>query len=60
MIKLFITRHGRTNYNEAGLTSGWDDAILTEEGRAQAKTIGERLVPTPPAIVLCSTFGEGG
>lgn len=55
-MKLFITRHGRTNYNEAGLTSGWDDSELTEEGKTQAAGIGNRLLITPPSVIFCSTL----
>ena len=57
-MKLYLTRHGRTNYNEKGLTSGWDDAVLTDEGKAQAKKIGQRLEKNPPTPgkIYCSTL----
>ena len=56
MIELFLTRHGRTDYNTKGLTSGWDDAVLTDEGKKQAVGVGKALVSIPPEIIYCSTL----
>ncbi len=56
MITLFITRHGRTNFNEKGLTSGWDNSELIEEGKLQAAKIGERLKIIKPDFIFCSTL----
>ena len=57
-MRLFLTRHGRTDFNEKNLTSGWDDAELTTEGRIQARKIGERILELPPVpiAIFCSTL----
>lgn len=56
MITLFLTRHGRTNFNEQGITSGWDESILTEEGKSQAVRVGTELLKNPPQTIFCSTL----
>lgn len=56
MITLFLTRHGRTTFNERGITSGWDNSELTQEGRKQAARVGQYLLQSPPATILCSTL----
>lgn len=56
MITLFITRHGRTNFNERGITSGWDNSELTEEGKRQATAVGQRLKESPPSTIFSSTL----
>ncbi len=43
-MKLFVTRHGETDYNEKGLLSGTSPAMLTEKGRGQAKALAERIL----------------
>lgn len=43
MGKLVLVRHGKSDYNEKGLWAGWDDAVLTEEGKNEAKTAAESL-----------------
>ncbi len=52
MIKLFITRHGQTESNKLGITSGWDEALLTDEGRKQAHRVGEALLGIPEGEYL--------
>jgi len=43
MIRLYIVRHGETEWNREGRFQGWKDSPLTEEGRHQAKSLAERL-----------------
>ncbi len=43
-MKVFITRHGKTDYNERHLVCGRSEAELTDEGRAQAKALAEELL----------------
>lgn len=38
-----IIRHGKTEFNKLGLFTGWDDAPLAEEGRAEAIKAGKLL-----------------
>jgi len=46
-MKLYLARHGKTNYNELGLCNGDPnvDVHLTKVGAAQALTLGEKLAP---------------
>jgi len=41
--KLVIIRHGKTEYNKMGIFTGWEDAPLSEEGRAEARRAGKLL-----------------
>ncbi len=43
MKKLYFVRHGLSDHNTAGLFSGQIEAMLTEDGRAQAKAAGKQL-----------------
>lgn len=42
MKRIYLVRHGQTNYNEAGLVQD-DSSYLTELGKRQARQIGARL-----------------
>ncbi|KLT73474.1 phosphoglycerate mutase [Neisseria arctica] len=42
-LQLYLVRHGRTEYNEAGRLQGWRDAPLTPQGRAVAEQLGKAL-----------------
>lgn len=56
MKKLYFVRHGQTDTNIAGLLSGHIEAILTEEGRAQAIAAGKELKEKHQHIdlIICS------
>lgn len=43
MAKLFLVRHGKSEWNKKGLWTGWADVDLAEEGREEAKKAGETL-----------------
>ncbi|MCF7911110.1 MAG: 2,3-diphosphoglycerate-dependent phosphoglycerate mutase [Candidatus Cloacimonetes bacterium] len=43
MIKLVLIRHGQSEWNKAGIFTGWTDVNLSEEGRQEAKLAGEVL-----------------
>src|SRR5258708_3454915 len=43
MAYLALVRHGTSEYNEKGLWAGWDDPLLTEKGKEDAKEAGEHL-----------------
>ena len=40
---MIIIRHGKTEHNKLGLFTGWDDAPLASEGRAEALSAGRIL-----------------
>ncbi len=44
-MKLYIVRHGETNYNVAGLYNAYpdDNVVLTQKGIADAKNVAEQL-----------------
>lgn len=43
MIRLYITRHGQTEWNIEKRMQGWCDSKLTEMGRKNAAALGEKL-----------------
>jgi len=42
-LKLYITRHGQTEWNLAGKLQGWKNSPLTEEGIGNAHKLANRL-----------------
>jgi probable phosphoglycerate mutase len=40
---LYLARHGETDWNRAGRWQGHTDVALNDDGRAQARALGERL-----------------
>ena len=43
MAKLFLVRHGKSEWNKKGLWTGWTDVDLADEGRREAQKAGEAL-----------------
>ncbi len=43
MAKLFLVRHGKSEWNKLGQWTGWTDVELVEEGREEARKAGEFL-----------------
>ena len=43
MQKLYLVRHGQSEWNYQKKVQGQQDTILTEQGRIQAKKLGHRL-----------------
>ncbi len=55
MKTIFFVRHGLTDANVANIVSGGEhEAMLTDEGRAQAKRAGQDLKPKNVDLVVCS------
>lgn len=40
---LILVRHGEATHHTEGLTGGWTDSVLTEEGKRQMELLGARL-----------------
>ncbi len=55
-MKLFVTRHGQTDYNEKGLLSGTSPAMLTEKGKGQAKDLAERILAEQENLNIKTIF----
>jgi len=43
MSKLFLVRHGQSEWNSQNRFTGWVDVNLSDQGRAEAKKSGEML-----------------
>ncbi|MDD2566111.1 MAG: histidine phosphatase family protein [Candidatus Gracilibacteria bacterium] len=57
-MKIYITRHGRTLENIAGIFQGHIDGTLSEEGISQAKKLGERFKNIKIDVIYCSPTGR--
>lgn len=44
--RLWLVRHGATDWSDAGRLTGWRDIPLNDEGRRQAQLLGRRLGAT--------------
>lgn len=53
-MKVYILRHGRTDWNAAGRLQGRSDIELNEEGRASARETGEKLKEIPFSAAFSS------
>lgn len=49
-MRLFLARHGETNWNQLNRIQGQTDTFLNENGRKQAKELAERLLEGNYAI----------
>lgn len=56
MAKLFLVRHGKSEWNKLGLWTGWTDVDLVEEGLEEAKKAGEHLKDEEIHIVHTSNL----
>jgi probable phosphoglycerate mutase len=56
--RVFLVRHGETEWSVTGQHTGRTDLPLTEEGRRQAKRIGARLARERFALVLVSPLSR--
>ena len=55
---LFFVRHGQTGWNAEGRLQGHLDSSLSALGRAQARALGERLVPERAHALYTSDLGR--
>ena len=56
--RVFLLRHGETEWSVTGQHTGRTDLPLTEEGRRQAKRLGARLAGANFALVLVSPLSR--
>lgn len=57
-LKIYITRHGETEWNKEGRMQGWKDSNLTENGINNAKKLGESLKDINFDYIYCSPLGR--
>lgn len=56
--RVFLARHGETEWSVTGQHTGRTDLPLTEEGRRQAERLGDRLAGTSFDLVLVSPLSR--
>lgn len=54
IMKLYLTRHGQTDWNLKGLVQGRVDIDLNDNGINQAKITAEKLKDTQLDLIICS------
>ena len=57
-MRIYITRHGETEWNKAGKMQGWNNSNLTDKGIANAKKLGERLKGIEFDCIYSSPLGR--
>ena len=57
-MNLLIVRHGETTWNREGRYQGRTDVPLSDEGKAQARALGQRLAGLPITIALTSPLAR--
>jgi 2,3-bisphosphoglycerate-dependent phosphoglycerate mutase len=53
-MKIYLARHGETDWNAARRLQGWTDIPLNEKGRGQARKLAEILAATRLDAIYCS------
>lgn len=54
-MKIYLTRHGQTEWNLEKRLQGWKDSNLTSKGREGAELLGERLKTVDLDIIFSSS-----
>ena len=57
-MKLYITRHGETEWNKISKMQGWQNSALTEKGIENAIKLSERLNDIDFAHIYSSPLGR--
>lgn len=57
-MKIYITRHGETEWNREGRMQGWENSNLTEKGIDNARRLGESLKNIDFECIYCSPLGR--
>ncbi|HOV13114.1 MAG TPA: histidine phosphatase family protein, partial [Spirochaetota bacterium] len=53
-MKIYLVRHGETDWNVKKLMQGWKDSPLTERGVENAKKLSNRLKYLDFQYIFCS------
>src|SRR5579862_9566358 len=54
LAKVYLVRHGETEWSATGRHTGKTDIPLTDQGEENARALRPRLEGVHPALVLCS------
>jgi broad specificity phosphatase PhoE len=57
-LRIYIARHGETEWNREGKMQGWQNSNLTENGKANALKLGESLKNISFAKIYSSPLGR--
>jgi broad specificity phosphatase PhoE len=57
-LKIYITRHGETEWNKQGRMQGWKNSNLTEKGVDNAIKLGKSLKHIDFDYIYCSPLGR--
>jgi len=57
-LKIYITRHGETQWNKEGRMQGWKNSDLTEKGVDNAIKLGKSLKHIDFDCIYCSPLGR--
>jgi len=57
-MKIYLARHGETDWNAAGRLQGWTDISLNETGRLQAQNLASILAVTRLDTIYCSALNR--
>jgi broad specificity phosphatase PhoE len=58
VLRLYLARHGQTDWNAERRLQGWSDTHLDATGRRQAQALGERLLGVRLTRVYSSTLAR--
>ena len=58
MGRVYIVRHGETEWNAEGRIQGHTDVSLSEQGRRQAESLARRLAQVPFDVAYCSDLAR--
>jgi len=57
-LKIYITRHGETEWNKAGIMQGWKNSNLSEMGNENAKKLSQHLASIKFDAIYSSPLGR--
>lgn len=57
-MRIYVTRHGETQWNQEGRMQGWKNSNLTKDGIEKAGKLGKRLEDVQFDCVYCSPLGR--
>ena len=53
-MKIYIMRHGRTNWNEKWITQGRSQNMLSKTGKSEAMQVAQKFADTKIDLIVCS------